>query len=311
MLVVRKFHDVPASARHGVLTIGNFDGVHLGHAAVIDGVRKLAAELGGPSGAMLFDPHPRAYFQPNAPHFTLTPMPQRLALMADKGLDFAAVLPFGAELAAMPAQDFIAQVLVAGFAVRHVVVGYDFCFGKGRLGTGEMLAAAGARLGFGVTIQTALGDGEAPYSSSRIRELLRQGDVAAARRLLGRWWRIDGDVIAGAGRGEGLGFPTANIVLPPGVDLKHGIYASWVWIDGAKHPAASYLGKRPAFDNGAPVFETFLIGYQGDLYGKRLGVDLVGYLRGDLPFTSVEALKVQMQADCDEALRRLRAAPLV
>ena len=260
---------------------------------------------------MLFDPHPRAFFQPDAPHFTLTPMPQRLALMAEQELDFAAVLPFDAELAALSAEQFIDQVLVAGFGVRHVVVGYDFCFGKGRLGTGATLATAGKRLGFGVTIQTALGDRRAPYSSSRIRELLRQGDVAAARELLGRWWRIEGEVIAGAGRGDGLGFPTANIVLAPGVDLKHGIYASWAWINGVKHAAASYLGTRPAFDNGAPVFETFLIDYHGDLYGQQLKVDLVDYLRGDLPFTGLDALRLQMRADCDEARRRLLAASLV
>ena len=307
MQVLKRFHDVPASARGSVLTIGNFDGVHLGHAAVIAKVRALGAKLGGPAGAMLFDPHPRAYFQPDAAHFTLTPMPQRLELLAAQGLDFAAVLPFDRAMASMEAEEFIAQVLVAGYGVRHVVVGYDFCFGKGRRGTGAMLEASAKRLGFGVSIEAAAGDGAA-YSSSRVRDCLRAGDVDGAAKLLGRWWRLEGDVIAGSGRGEGLGFPTANIILAPGIDLKHGIYASWAWIDAVRHPAASYLGKRPTFDNGPPVFETFLIGYRGDLYGKRLAVDLVSYLRGDLPFGGIEALKVQMQADCAEAARRLEIA---
>jgi riboflavin kinase / FMN adenylyltransferase len=200
-------------------------------------------------------------------------------------------------------------VLLAGLAVRHVVVGYDFCFGKGRLGTGAMLQTEGKRLGFGVTVQDAAGDGEAAYSSSRIRALLRQGEAGAAARLLGRPWRIEGEVMAGAGRGKGLGFPTANVALPAGADFKHGIYATWAWIDGVRHPAASYLGTRPVFDNGAPVFETFLIGASGDFYGKPIAIDLVSYLRDDLPFSGVEALKVQMQADCAEALRRLEAAP--
>ena len=308
MQVLSSFHEVPAACRHGVLTIGNFDGVHLGHAAVIAKTRKLASEIGGPAGAMLFDPHPRAYFQPAAPLFTLTPLPQRLGLLAAQGLDFAAVLPFDRELASLAAEEFIAQVLVGGFAVRHVVVGYDFCFGKGRRGTSALLADEGHRLGFGVTVQAAAGDQGAAYSSSRIRELLRQGDVERAAKVLGRPWRIEGVVSAGAGRGAGLGFPTANITLPQGTELKHGIYATWVWIDNVKYPAASYLGTRPTFDDGVPVFETFLIDYQGDLYGKTIAIDLVSYLRGDLPFAGVEALKRQMQADCAAALLRLGTA---
>jgi riboflavin kinase / FMN adenylyltransferase len=307
MQLLQSYRNVPASARHGVLTIGNFDGVHLGHAAVIGQVLELANQLGGPAGAMLFDPHPRAYFQPDKPLFTLTPLRLRLGLLAGLRLDFAAVLPFNDGLASLSAEDFIADVLVAGFAVRHVVVGYDFNFGKGRRGDAAMLTAVGARHGFGVTIQGAAGDHAAPYSSSRIRDYLRHGDVEAASRLLGRPWRIEGTVISGAGRGVGLGFPTANIALPPGIELKHGIYASWVWVDGVRHPAASYLGTRPTFDNGAPVFETFLIDFDGDLYGRSIEIDLVAYLRGDLPFAGVEALKLQMQADCAAALGKLRA----
>ena len=310
MQVLRSFQDVPASARQGVLTIGNFDGVHRGHATVIGSVRKMAADLGVPAGAMLFDPHPRAYFQPDQTLFTLTPIAQRLQLLADLGLDFTAVLPFDQAMASLTAEAFIADVLVAGFAVRHVVVGYDFNFGKGRRGTGDVLAAEGRRLGFGVSIERAAGDAGAAYSSSRIRQLLRDGDPGGAARLLGRWWRIEGEVMPGAGRGAGLGFPTANIALPLGTELKHGIYASWVWIEGVRHAAASYLGKRPSFDNGAPIFETFLIDFSGDLYGKRLAIDLVAFLRDDQPFTGIEALKTQMQADCAAAQRVLLAPVL-
>ncbi len=308
MQVLREFEHVPVGARHGVLTIGNFDGVHRGHAAVIATVRKIAHDLGGPAGVVLFDPHPRAFFQPSQPLFTLTPISQRLELLAALGLDFAAVLPFDQAMASLSAEDFIGKVLVVGFAVRHVVVGYDFNFGRDRRGTGELLLAEGARRGFVVTIETAAGDPEAAFSSSRIRQLLRVGKVGEAAGLLGRWWRIEGEVIHGAGRGAGLGFPTANIALPSGIELMHGIYASWVWIDGVRHPAASYLGKRPTFDNGLPIFETFLIDFNGDLYGKRLAIDLVAFLRADQPFTGVEALKMQMHADCAEAHRQLHSA---
>ena len=310
MQIVRSFTDVPEAARHGALTIGNFDGVHLGHAAVIATLREVAAGLGSPSGVMLFEPHPRQYFQPEKPLFTLTPVPQRLELLAGLGLDFAVVLPFDKAMASLPADAFVANVLVGGLAVRHVTVGYDFNFGKNRAGDGALLEEAGRRHGFGVTIVKAAGDGNEAYSSSRIRELLRRGDVGAAAHLLGRWWRLEGEVVSGAGRGSGLGFPTANLALRPGTELGHGIYATWVWIDGARHAAVSYLGTRPTFDNGAPVFETFLLDYAGDLYGKPIGVDLVAHLRADRPFANIEELKAQMQADCAEALRRLHAAPI-
>lgn len=307
MQVLRSFQDVPASAKHGAMTIGNFDGVHLGHQTVIAAVRRLADALPGPAVAMLFDPHPRQYFQPGTPQFTLTPQSERLTLLADLGLDFTVVLPFDAGLAALPAEAFIEVVLVAGFAVRRVVIGYDFSFGRGRSGNGELLMAAGQRHGFTVSVEAAAADGTGAYSSSRIRELLRLGNVAGAASLLGRWWRINGDVIAGAGRGAGLGFPTANITLRPGIELAHGIYASWVWIDGARHPAASYLGSRPTFDNGQPVFETFLLDYDGDLYGRSVSIDFVDFLRPDRAFPDPIALATQMHADCAEVMRRLAA----
>ena len=306
MQVVREFRDVPASVRGGVLTIGNFDGVHRGHQVVIASVRRLALELGAPAGVMLFDPHPRAFLQPGFHPFTLTPLSYRLELLAALGLDFAAVLPFGAELAALTARDFIADVLVAGFAVRHLVTGYDFNFGKGRAGDNALLEAEGKRLGFGVTIQQPEQDGEAAYSSSRIREALRAGDVTEAARQLGRPWRVDGIVIAGAGRGVGLGYPTANIALPPGTELAHGIYAARVWIGGAPHSAVAYLGRRPTFDGGAPMFETFLIGYDGNLYGKTIGIELVAFIRPDKGFANAEALKAQMDRDVAEAIAHLR-----
>jgi len=305
MLVARNYQDVPAGARGGVLSIGNFDGVHLGHQAVIAQTRARAAALNAPAGVMLFDPHPRAFFKPEPPLFTLTPMDQRLELLAALGLDFAAVLAFNAALASLPAEAFIAQVLVGGFAVRHVVVGHDFNFGKGRTGNQALLEAEGRRLGFGVTGLDPVADGSAAYSSSRIREALAAGKVEDAARLLGRHWRVDGIVISGAGRGAGLGYPTANIALPPGTGLALGIYAARVWVDGAAHPAVAYHGKRPVFDDGKPGFETFLINYDSDLYGKCIRIDLVSHIRGDRRFDGVEALKSQMDRDVAEALARL------
>jgi riboflavin kinase / FMN adenylyltransferase len=302
MLVVGSYHDVPAAARGAVLTIGNFDGVHRGHQAVIAKTRATAATLKAPAGVMLFDPHPRAFFKPEPPLFTLTPMEQRLELLAALGLDFAAVLPFDAALAGLSATDFVAKVLVGGFAARHVVVGHDFCFGKGRTGNRALLEAEGRRLGFGVNALEPLADGQAAFSSSRVREALAAGKVDEAALLLGRPWRIDGIVISGAGRGAGLGYPTANIALPPGTELALGIYAALAWVDGVSHPAVAYLGKRPVFDGGKPGFEVFLIDFDGDLYGKCIRIDMVSHIRGDRNFDSIEALKSQMDHDVAAAL---------
>ena len=306
MQVVRSYADVPAAARGGVLTIGNFDGVHRGHQAVIGEVKRMAQAHGVPAGAMLFDPHPRAFFQPDKPMFTLTPMPYRLDLLAALGLDFAAVLPFDKAMAELSARDFIANVLVGGFDVRHLVVGYDFNFGKGRTGNDALLLSEGKRYGYGLDVQQPAGDAGAVYSSSRVREALRAGDVAGAARQLGRYWRIEGTVIAGAGRGAGLGYPTANIELPPGVQLAHGIYAARVWIAGSAHSAAAYLGKRPTFDNGEPALEAFLIDYDENIYGQRISVDLVAFIRGDRSFSGAAALKAQMDRDVAEAVSHLR-----
>ena len=305
MLVVRSFVDVPLPARGGVITIGNFDGVHRGHQALIQTVRDRAERLGAPSGVLLFDPHPRAFFQPDKPLFTLTPMAYRLQLLAGLGLDFAAVLPFEAELANLSAAQFVTKILVDGFAARYVVVGHDFKFGKGRTGDDAMLEAEGRRQGFGVGVQAAERDGVTVVSSSLIREALRRGDVDSAARQLGRPWSMEGNVISGAGRGAGLGYPTANIGIAPGTELAHGIYAARVWVAGAAHAAVAYHGKRPTFDNGIALLEAFLIDFDADLYGKFIRVELVAFIRPDQKFSSADALKAQMERDVIEACAKL------
>ena len=296
---------MPAAARGGVLTIGNFDGVHRGHQVVIAEVKRLATAHGVPAGVMLFDPHPRAFFQPDRPHFTLTPLPYRLELLAALQLDFAAVLPFDQAIAGLTAHQFIADVLAGGFFVRQLVVGYDFNFGKGRAGNDALLLAEGKRYGYGLDVQAPAGSGGEVYSSSRVRDLLRAGDVAGAARVLGRWWRVSGIVISGAGRGAGLGYPTANIQLPPGSGLAHGIYAAWAKSEGKTYQAAAYLGKRPSFDNGLPILEIFLLDFDGNLYGKSLDVELVAFIRGDRNFPSVHELQQQMDKDVAEAIGHL------
>jgi riboflavin kinase/FMN adenylyltransferase len=226
------------------------------------------------------------------------------------GLDLAVVLTFDAALASLPPEDFIARVLVEGLGVRHVVIGYDFFFGKGRRGTPETMQGAAAKHGFGVTIIAPVADDGEVLSSSAIRLRLAQGDVKGAAHMLGRWWRVAGTVVGGAKRGGVLGFPTANIPLPAGTGLGHGIYAVRTYIDGERHErhdAAAYLGTRPTYDNGMPVLEVFLFDFDGDLYGRKVEVEFIDFVREDRKFDSSQALIAQMRADCDKARAALAA----
>lgn len=291
-------HDgMPAGLRGSVLVIGNFDGVHHGHQALIGTAKTEAGRLAWPVGVMAFEPHPRVFFKPSEPHFRLTTLDRKLALLAKLGLDFALVEPFDAAFAALSPADFIARVLVAAIGVRHVVIGYDFFYGKGRAGTPSQLSEAGAELGFGVSIVAPVAAGGEPFSSTAIRLSMAQGDVRGAAESLGHWWRVGGTVVSGAHIGAGLGFPTANIPLPRGTTLGHGIYAVRVHLAGRVLDGAAYLGTRPTFDNGKPVLEVFLLDFHGDLYGREIEVEFIDFLRDDRKFDSAEALKAQMATD--------------
>jgi len=309
MIVVHGTKDVPAAARGGVLAIGNFDGVHRGHQALIAAAIDQARQHGWPAGAIVFEPHPREFFQPDKPHFRLTPLPRKLALLEALGLDLAVVARFDATLAGLSAEAFIEQVLVQGLGVRHVVVGYDFRFGKGRAGDPETLRRAGAGQGFGVTVVGQVAEAGEVFSSSAVRAELAQGDVEGAASMLGHWWRVTGTVVSGARRGTGLGYPTANIVLPEGTALAHGIYAVRAYCEGRRVDGAAYLGTRPTFDDGEAVLEVFLFEFAGDLYGRQMHVEFIGFVRADAKFGSAAALQEQMARDCERARQILAVAP--
>jgi riboflavin kinase/FMN adenylyltransferase len=306
MDVLHGWRGVPDELKGASLAIGNFDGVHRGHRAVFE-VAGAASSAAAPVGAMVFEPHPRKFFQPAKPLFTLTPLSRKLELLAECGLDLVVVLPFDAEMAGLPAERFVHDVLVEGLAISHATTGFNFFFGKGRQGNPDLLKALGAKYGFGVTVVEAAGGSGEIYSSTRIRELLAEGDVAAAAEMLGAWWQVEGIVESGAGRGKGLGFPTANIRLAEGQLLSHGIYAVRIFADGAWRHGAAYLGTRPTFDAGPPLLETFLFDFDGNLYGKRIKVDFVDFVRADAKFRSGTDLAAQMQADCDKARQILEA----
>ena len=298
------YNDVPASLDNAVLAIGNFDGVHRGHRAVLDAALSQAQADGKPAGVMFFTPHPRQFFSPDTPLFMLTSESQKQAVFADLGLDFSIAVPFDKALSRVTAEDFVSEILVAGVGVSHVVIGYDFFFGAKRGGNPELMRQLGKAQGFGVTVVSPTGDGGLIYSSTAVRDALEEGQVRRAAEILGRNWQVEGKVISGAGRGEGLGFPTANIALPPGCHLQHGIYAAFVHHQGQRYQAAAYYGKRPSFDNDAPVLEVFLFDFEGNLYGAEIGVEFVDFIRGDMKFGDMDALRAQMDADC-EAVRQV------
>lgn len=303
MRIIRSFTASEPQDRGASAAIGNFDGVHRGHRSVIELARRAGEGIGAPLGVMTFDPHPRAYFAPDAPAFRLMNVEAKENRLAQIGVERLYALPFNDQLAALTARDFAQEVIADGLGLAHVVVGADFCFGKGRKGTAEDLVAFGQEMGFGVTIAPLLTiETEAgPVSSTRIREALAEGRPRDAQAMLGHWHRIDGPVIHGEKRGRTLGYPTANMSLA-GLHLpRFGVYAVTVEIRTGPHaghyPGVASLGVRPMFGENMPNLETHIFDFSGDLYGTHLSVGLVEYLRPEQRFDGVEALVAQMDAD--------------
>lgn len=299
--VLRDPETLPPELANPVVAIGNFDGVHRGHRAVIGTAVDQARSLGRPALAVTFEPHPRAFFRPDEPMFRLTPGAMKLDRLADTGLDGAVVLTFDAGLAGLDAETFVSDVLVGRLGVAMVVAGFDFHFGKGRGGSPAFLREAGRRHGFAVEIVAPLLDEGAQVASSVIRAALAQGRVEQAAHMLGSPWEVEAEVIHGDKRGRDLGYPTANMRLDPAVTLAHGIYAVTVEIDGVARKGVASFGRRPTFDDGAPRLETFIFDYEGDLYGRVLRVAFHAYLRPESKFDSVEALIAQMNEDSARA----------
>ena len=293
----------PENLKNAVVAIGNFDGVHRGHQAVLALTKEIAAAENRPAIVMTFEPHPRNYFTPDKPVFRLTSKSQKSTLLQELGLNGNVVVAFDKALANTSAEEFVARILVGELGVGRVVTGYNFHFGKARMGTPAFLQEAGKRFGFGVTTVPSFDDeGGHTVSSSRIREALASANVSEAAGLLGYRWNVEGKVQQGKKLGRTLGFPTANLVLPEYTQLTNGIYAVRVRREnGSLHDGVASFGRRPTFDDGAELFETFLFDFDDDLYGEDITVSLFGYLRGEENFSSAEALVEQMKIDESEA----------
>jgi riboflavin kinase/FMN adenylyltransferase len=310
------FPDPPLSTP-AFLTIGSFDGVHLGHQALIRNLVASARQEGALAGLLTFDPHPLRVLRPERPMVRLTSIPERRDILAALGLDFMVVLPFTRETAATPASDFVAD-LVRHLALKALWIGPDFALGRGREGNAARLTEFGADAGFAVHVIEPYELDGGLVRSSRIRALLSEtGAVDWAARLLGRPYQVWGPVVLGAQRGRTLGYPTANLALPAErLVPAHGVYACWAWRpEGAiadmlpGYPAVVNVGVRPSFDNGAPSVEAFLLDFDGDLYGETLGLSFVERLRAEQRFTGIDALVAQIRSDADTA-REILAHPM-
>src|SRR5690606_14273711 len=305
MKILRDYQNVPTECRGLVLAIGNFDGVHRGHQAVIREAQRIAAERGVPAGVMTFEPHSREFFAPGAPPFRLSTMETKAAHLKWLGVDVMVTLTFDLAFSRKSAEELVRDVLVTGFEVAHVVVGYDFIFVHKRQGTTAILNELGKKYGFGVTEIAPVGEETVIFSSTAIRERLKEGDPKQAAALLGHWWEVEGPVAGGDQRGRTIGFPTANIPLVGYHHPKRGVYAVRVglhrgshidWIDGVAN-----FGMRPTFDKKDVLLEVHLLDWTGDLYGQSLRVAFVDFIRPEMKFSGVEELTQQIAKDAERA----------
>lgn len=305
MEIYNSIAQIPKHLPSSVIALGNFDGFHRGHQVVIGEAGRIARAQGLSLSVFTTEPHPRSFFNPKGEAFRLTPQKVRAHLLASFGVEQMFDLNFDKDLAATEAQVFVTQILLKSFNAKHIVVGFDYRFGKQRKGDVELLKAMSKDYGFGLTIinPVSIGvEGAAGeiYSSSLVRETLKNGEARKAAGFLGHWWRITGTVIDGDKRGRELGFPTANIEMVDSIIPCLGIYAVRVKIAGRaqKFDGVANIGRRPTFDCEGVLFEVYIFNFDEDLYGQILDVDIVGFIREEKRFEKIEDLKKEMAKDC-------------
>lgn len=302
-MIVTDWRGLPDDLKGAAVAIGAFDGVHRGHQAVIARARAAADRLGAPLAVVSFDPHPRRWFQPEAAPFRLMTPAQMARALKPLGVDRLHLLTFDAAMAAMSDEAFAREVLAEGLGIRHAAVGFDFTYGKGRTGSAEGLRRHGESLGFTVTVVDRIDDiNGLKLSSSGVREALKAGDMDRAKAILGRPFAIEGQVIHGDKRGRTIGVPTANIPMGDYMRPAYGVYATRTRLpDGRVVDGVANLGVRPMFEIDQPLLEVWLFGFDGDLYGQTVETELIAFLRGELVFDGLDALKVQIEADAEAA----------
>ena len=308
--VIRGWKDLSESDRGAAVAMGSFDGVHLGHQQVIELAARAANDLGAPLGVITFDPHPRVYFRPDEPAFRLMKTDQQARALEKLNVDILYVLPLEAELAGMTDREFATRVLHDGLGARHVAVGFDNSFGKGRTGTPDTMRAYGRELGFGVSVADPVGDGGGEkFSSTAVREALRDGQPEVAAEILGRPFAIEGPVQRGRQLGRKLGFPTANVDLGDYVSPKFGVYATRTRLsDGREFAGVANIGVNPTVQGVTrPLLEVWLFDFDEDIYDRVIETDLVAFLRPEEKFESLEVMTEQVMKDAARARQVLGA----
>jgi riboflavin kinase/FMN adenylyltransferase len=307
MRVFNQLPDLPETLKGSIIAIGNFDGVHKGHQALLREAKNLADAKGLNLGILTFEPHPRKLFRPDDPPFRITPASIKHRILSEMGADFVVSLDFNWDFASQSAEAFVDSILTSGLAASHVVIGEDFRFGQLRKGGHETISNAGIPV---LAFAAVCGENGERYSSTAIREALRAGDIHAANAVLGWEWEIEGTIFRGDRRGHELGYPTANILLADVLHPAYGIYATLVQIEGEDEwrPAATNIGIRPMFELKQGQVEAHILDFEDrDIYGKSLRVRPVERLRGEAKFTSLDALIAQIEQDCQQVKNLLKA----
>ncbi len=303
MRIVRGLESFPPDARPSAVALGVFDGIHLGHRAILGTAVAQARQHTLAALACTFEPHPMEVLQPGRAPVPLTTLPERLELIAETGIDTAVIIAFTLAVAAVEPERFVSEVLVGALHARHVVVGFNHRFGRGARGDARLLQALGRDLGFQAhVVEPTTVDG-VPVSSSEIRAALQGGDLPRAARFLGRPYSVPGDVVRGVGRGRALGFPTANVRTDRPLPLPAGVYACHALVESSRYRAVINIGVRPTFDETALVVEAHLLDFSGDLYGRRITLQFLRRLRDEQKFANVEALRTQIAQDVAAARR--------
>jgi riboflavin kinase/FMN adenylyltransferase len=311
MKIIRNLEDIRGKLTNAVVTIGNFDGVHLGHRKIFHLVRDVASDLDGVSVVITFIPHPLKLFPSLKSLRLITPYAEKENLIEASGVDYLLVIPFTEQFAAITAPDFISRILLELIGMKRLIIGYDYAFGRNREGNVALLRKLGKELGFEVEVLAPIGDGENVYSSTRIREMIAKGNVKEVVCLLGRHFSLDGTVVHGHHRGKGLGFPTANLATENELIPKNGVYAVKVKIDDAIYDGACNIGPNPTFGDATTAIEVFIFDFDRDLYGRRLRLYFIDRIRGERKFPNTAVLQQSIQADVVRCREMLRTAAIV
>ena len=311
MKIIHDLEELTAVPPHTVATIGNFDGVHLGHRAIFRRVVAEARQAQGTATVITFNPHPLKLLAPERAPLLIDTYPERERLIAASCIDLLVCLPFTAALAALPATTFVTDILIRALGVKHLIIGYDYAFGRNRQGDAAFLQSCGERYGFTVEVLPPITQNQDVYSSTRIRQLLQEGEVAAAASLLGRHFTLEGEVIHGAGRGRHLGFPTANLRTDKELLPKEGVYAVKVRYGAKLLDGVANIGRNPTFGENELTVEVYLLDVKSDLYGKTLHLFFLQRLRGEERFATVPELCAAIQGDIDHARQILAHTRLI